>query len=69
VPVLSGPYILLRRRFENVAKLGITAGASAPESLVQELISACRDRYLVEVKEVTTATESLHFKLPKPLVA
>ena len=49
--------------------LGITAGASAPETLVDELIAACRARYDVEVEEVRLAEESVVFKLPRALVA
>jgi len=49
--------------------LGITAGASAPETLVDELIAACRERYDVTVEEVRTTEESVVFKLPRQLVA
>jgi len=50
-------------------RLGITAGASAPELLVDELIAACRERYDVTVEEVRTTEESVVFKLPRTLVA
>ena len=50
-------------------RLGITAGASAPELLVDELIEACRARYEVTVEEVPTTEESVVFKLPRALVA
>jgi 4-hydroxy-3-methylbut-2-enyl diphosphate reductase len=50
-------------------RLGITAGASAPELLVDELIEACRTRYDVTVEEVRTTEESVVFKLPRALVA
>ena len=53
--------------FENVDTLGLTAGASAPEDLVQGLIAACRARFDITVEEVTTATESVVFKLPRVL--
>jgi len=53
--------------FENVETLGLTAGASAPEDLVQGLIAACRARFDITVEEVTTATESVVFKLPRVL--
>lgn len=52
---------------ENVETLGLTAGASAPEDLVQGLIAACRARFEISVEEVTTATESVVFKLPRVL--
>ena len=50
-------------------RLGITAGASAPELLVDELIAACRTRYDVTVEEVRTTEENVVFKLPRLLVA
>jgi len=49
--------------------LGITAGASAPETLVEELIAGCRERYEVEIEEVRMAEETVVFKLPRALVA
>ncbi len=53
----------------DAKRLGITAGASAPELLVDELIEACRARYDVTVEEVRTTEESVVFKLPRALVA
>ncbi len=53
----------------DARRLGITAGASAPELLVDELIAACRERYVVTVEEVRTTEESVVFKLPRQLVA
>ena len=53
--------------FEGVETLGLTAGASAPEDLVQGVIAACRARFDIEVEQVTTATESVVFKLPRVL--
>lgn len=54
---------------DGVQTLGITAGASAPESLVREVIDACKSRFLVTLEEVEDAVESVVFKLPKALVA
>lgn len=53
--------------FDGVATLGLTAGASAPEDLVQGVIAACRARFEIQVEDVTTATESVVFKLPRVL--
>lgn len=53
----------------DAKRLGITAGASAPELLVDELIAACRLRYDLTVEEVRTTEESVVFKLPRLLVA
>ncbi|MFO1159296.1 MAG: 4-hydroxy-3-methylbut-2-enyl diphosphate reductase [Reyranellaceae bacterium] len=53
---------------DGVRCLGITAGASAPETLVEELIAACRERYEVAIEEVRMAEENVVFKLPRALV-
>ena len=53
--------------FEGVETLGLTAGASAPEDLVQGLIAACRARFDITVEEITTAEESVVFRLPRVL--
>jgi 4-hydroxy-3-methylbut-2-en-1-yl diphosphate reductase len=53
----------------GVRTLGISAGASAPEILVQETIDAARQRYTVTVEEVVTAVEDVHFNLPRALEA
>ena len=49
--------------------LGLTAGASAPEHLIEEVIAAARERFEVTVEEVPVAVENVHFKLPPPLIA
>ena len=51
----------------DVARLGVTAGASAPEVLVEEVIAAARSRFDVTVEEVRVTTETLSFKLPAAL--
>jgi 4-hydroxy-3-methylbut-2-en-1-yl diphosphate reductase len=53
--------------FGAIGSLGITAGASAPEVLVEEIIDAFAERYDVEVEQVTTADESVFFPLPRAL--
>jgi 4-hydroxy-3-methylbut-2-enyl diphosphate reductase len=52
---------------EGVKTLGITAGASAPEILVQELLDALKARFEVSVEQVQTAVEDVEFKLPRAL--
>ena len=52
----------------DARRLGLTAGASAPEILVREIISTLGQRFHVEEEEVTTATENMVFKLPRELV-
>jgi 4-hydroxy-3-methylbut-2-en-1-yl diphosphate reductase len=53
--------------FEDIASIGITAGASAPEVLVEEVIGAFAERYAVNVETVTTADEDMFFPLPRQL--
>ena len=53
------------RALDGVRSLGITAGASAPEVLVDEVIDAFRARYDVTVETVETATENVEFKVPR----
>ncbi len=52
---------------DGVGTLGLTAGASAPEVLVDEVIAACRDRFAVTVDELVVAREDVVFRLPKAL--
>ncbi len=54
--------------FEGVDRLGLTAGASAPEVLVEEVIDACRSRFDTIVDERVTAEETVEFKLPRALL-
>jgi 4-hydroxy-3-methylbut-2-enyl diphosphate reductase len=53
--------------FAAVKRLGITAGASAPEILVDEIITAFAERRDVHVESVSMADESVFFPLPKAL--
>ena len=55
------------RDLSGVRSVGITAGASAPEVLVEEVISAFRSRYDVTEKLVETAQERVEFKVPRVL--
>lgn len=55
------------RSLEGIASVGITAGASAPEELITEVIDAFRDRYEVTVEMVETAVENVEFKVPRVL--
>ena len=53
--------------FRGARRIAITAGASAPEVLVDEMIDAFRERCDVTVETVTTATEDMYFPLPREL--
>jgi 4-hydroxy-3-methylbut-2-en-1-yl diphosphate reductase len=51
------------------AVLGLTAGASAPEVLVREVVERLQTRFAVTEDEVKTAEEHMIFKLPRQLTA
>ena len=51
--------------FIGIKSLGITAGASAPEVLVEEIIEAFKARFAAKVQSVVTAEEDIAFKLPR----
>ena len=47
--------------------IGITAGASAPEILINNVLKAFKEKYNVKLETVQTATEKITFKVPKIL--
>jgi 4-hydroxy-3-methylbut-2-enyl diphosphate reductase len=53
--------------FIGIRSVGITAGASAPEVLVDEIIAAFKARFDASVESVVTAEENVAFKLPRQL--
>ncbi|MCE8469777.1 4-hydroxy-3-methylbut-2-enyl diphosphate reductase, partial [Rhodovulum sulfidophilum] len=53
------------RALEGVSAIGLTAGASAPDVLIEEVVQAFRDRFDLTVDEVVTADESIEFRLPR----
>jgi 4-hydroxy-3-methylbut-2-enyl diphosphate reductase len=55
------------RAIEGARAVGVTAGASAPEVLVDEVVAAFSDRYAVTVELVETARENVEFKVPRVL--
>ena len=55
------------RALDGITSMGITAGASAPEVLVNEVIDAFRARFEVTVEMVETAVENVEFKVPRVL--
>ena len=52
---------------QGLSTIGITAGASAPELLVNEIVDAFRAHYEVTVEQVTLREENVSFKLPREL--
>jgi 4-hydroxy-3-methylbut-2-enyl diphosphate reductase len=57
------------RALDGIRTVAITAGASAPELLVNEVIDAFKERYDVTVEVVETAVETVEFKVPRVLRA
>jgi 4-hydroxy-3-methylbut-2-enyl diphosphate reductase len=55
------------RALDGAKAIGITAGASAPEVLIQEVIDAFADKYDVTTEIVETAVENVEFKVPRVL--
>jgi 4-hydroxy-3-methylbut-2-enyl diphosphate reductase len=53
--------------FSELKTLGVTAGASAPDVLIEEIIDAFAERYAVAVETVSTADENVFFPLPREL--
>ena len=51
----------------DIKSIGITAGASAPEILVKEVVDALKERFEVKTQFVETATENVNFKVPRIL--
>jgi 4-hydroxy-3-methylbut-2-enyl diphosphate reductase len=52
---------------DGIGTIGITAGASAPEELVEEILSAIAQRFDLEIEDVVTAVESIAFNVPREL--
>lgn len=55
------------RALEGARSVGLTAGASAPEVLIDEVIDAFRQRYDITLENVETAQENVEFKVPRVL--
>jgi 4-hydroxy-3-methylbut-2-enyl diphosphate reductase len=54
-------------RYENIRSLGVSAGASAPEKLVDEVIEAFAQRFDIKVEARVTARENIAFNIPREL--
>ncbi|MEP6019874.1 MAG: 4-hydroxy-3-methylbut-2-enyl diphosphate reductase [Paracoccaceae bacterium] len=55
------------RALQGIKSIGITAGASAPEILINEVVDAFSAHYDVRVEKVETAVENVEFKVPRVL--
>jgi len=67
--LVDGPDCVDPRWFEGIETVGITAGASAPESLVQDVVARLRELDEIEVEQLDGADERVHFKLPPELAS
>ena len=65
--LIDDPSQLKSSWFEGVSNIGVTAGASAPENLVAEIIDRLRDLGISKVTEMEGETESTVFKMPAEL--
>jgi 4-hydroxy-3-methylbut-2-enyl diphosphate reductase len=54
-------------QLKDISTIGLTAGASAPDELIDEVIQAFKDRFDVTVELIETAVENIEFKVPKIL--
>ena len=55
------------RALDGVRSIGVSAGASAPEVLVEGVLNAFRERYDVRIERIVTAEENVSFKMPRVL--
>jgi 4-hydroxy-3-methylbut-2-enyl diphosphate reductase len=67
--LVDGESKLEPARFDGHETVGLTAGASTPEELVQAVLADLAERGFGNVEEVTVAREDVSFRLPKEVVA
>ena len=67
--LVDDPNEIVPEQLDGIFKLGISAGASAPESLVQSIVSKCQKLGFEMSQELDGLKESVNFKLPKELVS
>ncbi|MCH8858405.1 MAG: 4-hydroxy-3-methylbut-2-enyl diphosphate reductase [Proteobacteria bacterium] len=65
--LIEGPGAIDWVLLAGVKTVGLSAGASAPEKLVQDVIEAFRERYTLTLEEVIVTHEDVEFKLPRVL--
>ena len=65
--LIEGPQDIDWSGLAGVNTLGLTAGASAPDFIVQQVIDACRERFQVTLEVGDAPMEDVHFKLPRIL--
>ena len=65
--LIEGPEQIVWSHLENADKIGLTAGASAPEEMVTSVIAALQRQFALEIIEAGGGPENVHFKLPRQL--
>ena len=65
--LITGHEDIPLKKLEDISTLGLTAGASAPESLMEEVIEELSTHFSLAIEEVVHTTESVEFKLPKQI--
>ena len=65
--LIRGAQDLETEWLNEVQTVGLTAGASAPDILIENVINALKETHTVTVEEITTAEEDITFKIPKVL--
>ncbi len=65
--LIDGPADIQPEWLQGCQTVGVTAGASAPEALVQAVLNHLKARYRAEVEELAGIEESIIFALPRPL--
>ncbi len=65
--LIDGPEQVDPAWFEHITSVGITAGASAPEALVQQLIDWLKQRFVVDLDILDGIRENIQFRLPAAL--
>ena len=57
----------IQAEWQNVKRVGVTAGASAPEELVQQVVAKLKENNVGQISELTGREENVTFSIPKPL--
>ena len=65
--LIEGPEQIVWSHLENADKIGLTAGASAPEEMITAVIAALQRQFALEIIEAGGGPENVHFKLPRQL--
>lgn len=69
VRLIESAHSINWEELNGVTTVGLSAGASAPESLIEGVIEAFSERYVLTVRESKVTTENVEFKLPKELAS